>query len=98
MKRITQKAIKEESKGECIIMGDFNHGYIQWKFLESTEVRINCFYFYSLYLTRAKTNQGENVLNSWTISKYMNHWVTVIIIKYILLCMHNKTYERRLDH
>ena len=36
MKRITQNAIKEVSKGECIIMGDFNHGHIQWKSLEST--------------------------------------------------------------
>ena len=32
----TQHVIKEVSKGECIIMGDFNHGYIQWKSLEST--------------------------------------------------------------
>ena len=31
-----QNAIKEVSKGECIIMGDFNHGHIQWKYLEST--------------------------------------------------------------
>ena len=31
-----QNAIKEVSKGECIIMGDFNHGHIQWKSLEST--------------------------------------------------------------
>ena len=30
-----QNAIKEVSKGECI-MGDFNHGHIQWKSLEST--------------------------------------------------------------
>ena len=38
MKRLTQntKDIKEMTKGECIIMGDFNHGHIQWKFLEST--------------------------------------------------------------
>ena len=28
-----QNAIKEVSKGECIIMGDFNHGHIQWKSL-----------------------------------------------------------------
>ena len=33
---ITQNAIKEVSKGECIIMGDFNHGHIQWKSLETT--------------------------------------------------------------
>ena len=26
--------IREVSKGECVIMGDFNHGHIQWKSLE----------------------------------------------------------------
>ena len=31
-----QKAIREVSKGECVIMGDFNNGHIQWKSLEST--------------------------------------------------------------
>ena len=31
-----QNAIKEVSKGECIIMGDFKHEHIQWKSLEST--------------------------------------------------------------
>ena len=31
-----QNARKEVSKGECIIMGYFNHGHIQWKSLEST--------------------------------------------------------------
>ena len=31
-----QNAIKEVSKGECIIMGYFNHGHIQWKSLECT--------------------------------------------------------------
>ena len=40
-----QNAVKEVSKGECIIMGDFNHGHIQWKSLESTGVRTNNFYF-----------------------------------------------------
>ena len=29
-----QNVIKKVSKGECIIMGDFNHGHIQWKSLE----------------------------------------------------------------
>ena len=28
-----QKAIREVSKGECVIMGDFNHGHIQWESL-----------------------------------------------------------------
>ena len=31
-----QKATREVSKGECVIMGDFNHGHIQWESLEST--------------------------------------------------------------
>ena len=31
-----KNAIKEVSKGECIIMGDFNHGRIKWNSLEST--------------------------------------------------------------
>ena len=30
-----QNAIREVSKGECVIMGDFNHGHIQWESLES---------------------------------------------------------------
>ena len=30
-----QKAIREVSKGECVIVGDFNHGHIQWESLES---------------------------------------------------------------
>ena len=30
-------AIKEVSKRDCIIMGDFNHGHIQWDI--STEYR-----------------------------------------------------------
>ena len=31
-------AIREVSKGDCIVMGDFNHGNIQWDTLESTGV------------------------------------------------------------
>ena len=31
-----QNAIKEVSKGEYIVIGDFNHGHIQWKYLEGT--------------------------------------------------------------
>ena len=31
-------AINEVSKGECIIMGDFNHGNIKWDTLQSTGV------------------------------------------------------------
>ena len=28
------KEIREVSKEECVIMGDFNHGHIQWESLE----------------------------------------------------------------
>ena len=40
-----QNAIKEVSKGECIIMGNFNHGHIQWKSLESTGSEDQHFFF-----------------------------------------------------
>ena len=30
-----QKAIRDVSKGECVIMGDFNHDHKQWVSLES---------------------------------------------------------------
>ena len=40
-----KNAIKEVSKGGCIIMGDFNHGHIQWNYLESTRSEANNFYF-----------------------------------------------------
>ena len=33
-----QNAIKEVSKGDCIVMGYFNHGNIHWDTLESTGV------------------------------------------------------------
>ena len=33
-----QNAIREVSKRDCIVMGDFNHGNIQWGTLESTGV------------------------------------------------------------
>ena len=33
-----QNAIREVSKGDCIVMGDFNHGNIQCDTLESTGV------------------------------------------------------------
>ena len=33
-----QNAIREVSKGDCIVMGDFNHGNIQWDTFESTGV------------------------------------------------------------
>ena len=37
-KRKIHNAISEVSKGDCIIMGDFNHGNIKWDTLQSTGV------------------------------------------------------------
>ena len=34
----THNAISEVSKGDCIIMGEFNHGNINWDSLQSTGV------------------------------------------------------------
>ena len=31
-----QKAVRDLSKGECVIMGIFNHGHIQWESLTSS--------------------------------------------------------------
>ena len=65
-KRITQNAIKEVNKGECIIMGDFNHGHIQWKSLESTgseDQQVSIFNSGELpYSARAGTNQGRKCI------------------------------------
>ena len=38
-------AINEVSKGDCIIMGDFNHGNIKWDTLQSTGVEDSTFLF-----------------------------------------------------
>ena len=40
-----QNAIKAVGKGECIIMGNVNHGHIQWKSLESIGGEDQHFYF-----------------------------------------------------
>ena len=62
-----QNAIKEVSKGECIIMGDFNHGHIQWKSLESTggEGQQFLFLIQDSFLTQhlLEPTRGENVLD-----------------------------------
>ena len=62
-----QNAIKEVSKGDCIIMGDFNHGYIQWKSLESTggEDQQFLFLIQESFLTQhvLEPTRGDNVLN-----------------------------------
>ena len=60
-------AIKEVSKGECIIMGDFNHGHIQWNSLESTGIEDQQFIFLiqDSFLTQhvLEPTRKENVLD-----------------------------------
>ena len=60
-------AIKEVTKGECIIMGYFNHGHIQWKYLESTggEDQHFLFLIQDSFLTQhvLEPTRGENVLD-----------------------------------
>ena len=48
-------AISEVSKGDCIIMGDFNHGNIKWDTLQSTGVDTGQF----LDSTCIRTNQSS---------------------------------------
>ena len=58
---------KEVSKGECIIMGNFNYGHIQWKSLESTGGEDQQFLFLIqdsfLTLHVLEPTRGENVLD-----------------------------------
>ena len=62
-----KNAIKEVSKGVCIIMGDFNHGNIQWNSLESTGSEDQQFLFLiqDSFLTQhvLGPTRGENVLD-----------------------------------
>ena len=60
-------ANKEVSKRDCIIMGDFNHGHIQWTSLQSTGREDQEFFnlvqdsFLSQHVLEA--TRGENVLD-----------------------------------
>ncbi|MBA1446983.1 MAG: hypothetical protein FE835_19260 [Gammaproteobacteria bacterium] len=62
-----QTAIKEVSKRDCIIMGDFNHGHIQWESLQSTGHEDQTFLvliqdsFLSQHVL--EPTRGENVLD-----------------------------------
>ena len=64
MKKV-HNAIKEVSKRDCIIMGDFNHGHIQWTSLQSTgredQEFLNLDSFLSQHVLEASS--GENVLD-----------------------------------
>ena len=61
-----ENVIKEVSKGECIIMGYFNHGHIQRKSLESTggEDQQFIFLIQESFLTQhvLKSTRGEHLL------------------------------------
>ena len=60
-------AIKEISERECVIMGDFNHGHIQWKSLESVGRDDQQFLFLiqDCFLTQhvLEPTRGGNVLD-----------------------------------
>ena len=64
--RKLQNAIKEVSKGKCIIMGDFNDGHIQWKSQESRRGDDQQFLLliHDGFLTQnvLEPTRGENVL------------------------------------
>ena len=62
-----QNSIKEVSKGECIIMGYFSHGHIQWSSLESTggEDQQFIFLIQDSFLIQhlLEPTRGDNVLD-----------------------------------
>ena len=62
-----QNAVKEVSKGECIIMGDFNREHIQGKPLDSTggEDQRFIFFIQDSFLTQhvLEPTRGDNILN-----------------------------------
>ena len=61
-----QNAIKDVSKGECIIMGDFKHGHIQWKSLDCTGEDQQFLFLIqgsSLTLHVLEPTRGDNVLD-----------------------------------
>ena len=61
-----QNTIKEVNNGECIIIGDFKHGHIQWKPLEGTGGQDQQFLFLIqdsfLIQHMLEPTRGENVL------------------------------------
>ena len=62
-----QNAIKEVSKRDCIIMGDFYHGRIQWKSQQSTGSEDHIFFnlVQDSFLTQhvLEPTRGENILD-----------------------------------
>ena len=90
-----QKAIREVSKGECVIMGDFNHGHIQWESLESAGVDDHQFLLLTqdCFLTQhvLEPTRGGKVLDfilssqNELVTMYTNLWAQVTITKSILI-------------
>ena len=86
---------REVSKGDCIVMGAFNHGNIQWDTLESTGVEDQQFMclIQDNFLTQhvLEPTRGARVLDlvlssqkelvDKQMSKFNNHWATATIIK-----------------
>ena len=91
-----QNAIKEVSKRDCIIMGDFNHGRRQWKSLQSTgsEEQKVLNLVQDSFLTQhvLEPTRGENMLDIVLSSqkefvdnvRYVSHWGVVTTTRYIL--------------
>ena len=99
-------AISEVSKGDCIKMGDFNHGNIKWDTLQSTGVEDSTFLclVQDNFLTQhvLEPTRAARVLDKFchhrknlsTTSKYMNHWVAAIITNCILTSTLNQTKQK----
>ena len=66
-----KNAIKEVSKGECIIMGDFNHGHIQWNSLESTGIEDQQFLL----------NESKALLSVIDCTEKKNAWFVTLKVK-----------------
>ena len=89
-----QNAIEEVSKRDCIIMGDFNHGRIQWKSLQSTGNEDQKFLnlLQDSFLTQQVLEpiRGENMLDivlssqmEFVYNVNVSHWGVVITTRYI---------------
>ena len=81
-------AISEVSKGDCIIIREFNHGNIKWDTLQSTGVeyqKLLCL-LQDTFLTQhiLEPTRAERVLYIELSSQYKNHYAAAIITNCIL--------------
>ena len=90
-----QNTIKEVSQWDCIIMGDFNHGRIQWKSLQSTGSEDQKFLnlvqdsFHTQHVL--EPNRGENVLDI-VLSSHKEFVDNVKICEPLVCSDHNQIY------